>query len=110
MTNFYQKLIRDREPEIAKENGEAIQYHYATTDQEFEMMLIQKFQSEFSAFSKKPNIENMASVLDVIDAIITLKNFDHKEIDAIRENNAIEYGLYEDRIILDSRENGQQDI
>ena len=52
-------------------------------------------------FKKDENMEEIADLLEVIDAIADYKKFDRKEVESIKEKKATERGKFKDRIILD---------
>ena len=101
MNLHYNKLVRDNVPDEALQNGDQLSVHYATTDAEYWLKLKQKLQEEINEFARAETMENLADVLEVIDAICEFKKFDIDELNAIRENKAIEHGTFRKRVILD---------
>jgi predicted house-cleaning noncanonical NTP pyrophosphatase (MazG superfamily) len=103
MSLHYNKLVRDKVPQLAQRQGEKVAVHYAS-DEEYWLKLKQKLQEEINEFAKLETMDSLADVLEVIDAICDFKKFDVKELDAVRENKAIEHGKFTKRVILDDAE------
>lgn len=104
MLTRYNKLVRDNIPAVIQKQGKVANFHTAEGDEEYFFRLKEKLQEEMSEFAKDESIEEMADLLEVIDAIIDMKNFDRQELAVVRENKNIEKGKFERRIILESVE------
>ncbi|MFA5085999.1 MAG: nucleoside triphosphate pyrophosphohydrolase [Candidatus Paceibacterota bacterium] len=96
----YNKLVRDRIPEIIKSKG-SIPITHIADDKEYWQKLKEKLQEEVNEFIQDENAEEMADILEVIDAIINFKNFSKEELEAIKNKKAEERGKFKDKIILD---------
>ncbi len=101
MTLHYNKLIRDNVPEHFAKRGKKISYHQAKSDDEYWHKLKEKLQEELNEFARKEDMDTLVDVLEVIDAIALFKRFDRKEMNAIKENKAIEFGRFMKRHVLD---------
>ena len=60
-----------------------------------------KAQEEVSEFLAAENIEEMADVWEVIEAVVEFKKFDHQELQAVKNKKAEERGKFKDKIILE---------
>lgn len=96
----YNKLVRDKIPEYIKSKGEFPVYHVAD-EAEYWQKLKEKLTEEVSEFLKDNNIEEVADILEVIDAIIAYKDFSREDIQKVKEKKANEKGKFKDKIILD---------
>ena len=96
----YNKLVRDRIPEIIKNKGGVPVTHVAD-DIEYWQKLKEKLQEEVSEFEEAETKEEMADILEVIDAICDYKKFDKKGLEEIKTKKAEERGKFKNKIILD---------
>lgn len=96
----YNKLIRDKIPEYIKRKGGTPVTHVAD-DNEYWQKLKEKLLEEVQEFIKDENEEEIADILEVVDAICAYKKFEAKEVEDIKNKKAEERGKFEKRIILD---------
>ncbi len=96
----YNKLVRDNIPEYIKSKGGNAVFHVAD-EQEYWQKLKEKLQEEVGEFLQAENSEEMADVLEVIDAIIEYKKFDKKELAEVKNKKLQEKGGFKKAIILD---------
>ena len=100
MTKKYDKLVRDKIPEIVKARGENIQIHIAN-EAEYWQKLKEKLQEEVSEFLVDESIAEMADVLEVIDALCEIKGFAREDVLRVQKQKADERGGFRKRIILE---------
>lgn len=95
----YNKLVRDKIPEIIKNKGE-IPITYIASDEEYWQKLKEKLQEEVNEFMRDNNEEELADILEVIAAICEHKKIDIIKLEQLRKNKAEERGRFKDKIIL----------
>jgi len=96
------KLIRDKIPQIIEEDeGREAPVHIAEDDGEYFMRLKEKLVEEVGEFLKDPNPEEMADILEVLDAISALLKIDPETVLDVKENKVMEKGRFEKRVIIE---------
>ena len=96
----YNKLIRDKIPEIVKEKGKIPLTHIAT-DEEYKQKLYEKLKEETEEFLEKPSNEELSDILEVIHSICKLNNLKIEDLELLRKKKAKERGSFNNHIILD---------
>ncbi len=96
----YDKLVRDNIPEYIRKKGGTPVYHVASEDEYWEK-LKEKLGEEVLEFQKDESAEELADLLEVLDAIAEYKEFERGTIEKIRQEKAGERGRFKDRIILE---------
>ncbi|MFH1129312.1 MAG: nucleoside triphosphate pyrophosphohydrolase [Patescibacteria group bacterium] len=96
----YNKLVRDKIPEIIRGKGETLITHIAD-DQEYEIKLKEKLQEEVGEFLKDSNAEELADILEVIYALGDNIGVAKEELEKIRAEKAEKRGGFKEKIILD---------
>jgi len=96
----YNKLIRDKIPEIIKKVNKKPITHIAS-EEEYWKKLKEKLLEETKEFIEEPNEEELSDILEVINAICKYKNFSRERINKIQKEKAEKRGSFNKRIILD---------
>jgi predicted house-cleaning noncanonical NTP pyrophosphatase (MazG superfamily) len=96
----YDKLIRDRIPEIIEAKGEACVYHVASDD-EYRRKLYEKLGEETSELATARDANEIADVLEVVDAIVELEGFSRDEVERVKREKFEKRGGFSRRFILD---------
>ncbi len=96
----YNKLVRDKIPEIIKSKGEKVTTHKAS-DEEYWSKLKEKLKEETDEFIKEDNKEELVDIVEVINAICEFKEINKDELESLRKKKSKERGEFKDRIILD---------
>ena len=99
-TMKYNKLVRDKIPEIIKNKGQEVIFHIANKE-EYKVKLYEKLKEKIEEFLKEPNSEELADVLEVMRAICTDLGISFEELDKIRREKVKKRGGFDNKIILD---------
>jgi len=96
----YNKLVRDKIPEYIKNKGGAPIFHIAD-EKEYWLKLKEKLTEEVNEFLESENVEELADILEVFEAIRDYKKFPAGKIKEIKRKKLKERGGFKDKIILD---------
>ena len=96
----YNKLVRDKIVERIEAKGERAVFHIAD-DAEYWAKLKEKLSEEVGEFLEGENIEELADIAEVLDAVLAYKGFTKEELFAEQAKKAEERGRFEKRIVLD---------
>jgi len=96
----YNKLVRDKIPEIIEQKGGKCTIRIAD-EKEYGEKLSQKLREEVDEFLEAQNEEELADLLEVIDAIVDCKKLDRQKMRVIKRGKAQERGRFKKRIILE---------
>jgi predicted house-cleaning noncanonical NTP pyrophosphatase (MazG superfamily) len=99
----YNKLVRDRIPEIIKNAGKS--YNIKTLEiQEYKQELVTKLAEEISEYTSATNdeeaVEELADILEIIKALGQLHGAKNGELEEARRVKAEKRGGFEERIYL----------
>lgn len=95
----YNKLVRDKIPEIIKSNGQECTVEILSDSQYLEKLEL-KLDEELAEFHKDKNIEELADLLEVIYAIAQAKGVSFNELENIRIGKQRERGRFSEKILL----------
>lgn len=97
----YNKIVRDKIPDSIQEQGKTFSLD-SVKDKDAIKFLIQKLHEEADELKKSFNEEELADVLEVVDALIEKSEFDKKEILRIKDEKKKSNGGFEKNLILKS--------
>ena len=95
----YDKLVRDRIPEIIRGHGRKFETKTISGD-ELITTLISKLHEELIEFEADQSLEELADILEVIYALLDNLGFSRDELESAREKKAESNGAFNDGIIL----------
>jgi predicted house-cleaning noncanonical NTP pyrophosphatase (MazG superfamily) len=96
----YNKLVRDLIPSIIGCNNQTYKSHIAN-EEEYTEELHKKLIEETNEFFQEPSVEEVADILEVLDAIKKLYGYSDKDIEKAKKKKFMERGGFEKRIILE---------
>ena len=99
MTKIYNKLVRDRIPEIIEASGNKCKTKILS-DTEYLEMIDTKLDEELAEYHKDQNIEELADLLELIYAAAVARGYSIEELEATRTDKAQKRGAFDKRIFL----------
>jgi len=95
----YNKLVRDRIPEIIAKSGKQPVY-FILFDEAYLAKLDEKLNEELSEYQESKSMEELADLLEVIRAVAAARGSSIEEVEAIRRDKAAMRGGFEKKILL----------
>ncbi len=96
---FYDKLVRDKIPEIIKKDGKEPLVDIIQGE-ELELYLNKKLQEEVDEYIEDGSLEELADILEVIQAIVKDKGLSMVQLEKLREEKKRERGGFDKGIRL----------
>lgn len=97
---IYNKLVRDRIPEIILNSSRKPITSVLDKDN-YKKELDKKLQEELQEYLKDDNVEELVDLVEVVYAILDFKNVSIQEFERIRNEKVIQRGAFKDRIFLE---------
>lgn len=105
---IYNKLIRDRIPEIIEEDGNECEIR-VLGDKEYLDELNKKLHEELKEYYESGEVEELADIAEILYAIAKYKGVNAEEFESIRINKAEKRGGFEKKLFLISvKEKGEK--
>jgi predicted house-cleaning noncanonical NTP pyrophosphatase (MazG superfamily) len=98
-TKVYNKLVRDRIPEIIEASGKTCTCE-TLSDGKYIEMLNQKLQEEVAEYLESGTLEELADIGEVMHAILDYKGIPLAEFQRVRSEKLKERGGFAKRILL----------
>lgn len=95
----YNKLVRDKIPEIIERDGKKAKTK-KVKGEEVIKLLNKKFDEELSEYKENEDIEELADLVEVVYGILHHKGISLDEFERIREEKNRKRGSFNDGIIL----------
>ena len=100
---IYNKLVRDKIPDIIQGTGKSCSYHIADQE-EYCIKLKQKLHEEATEFTEDPCLDEAADIITVFAALLEAYNLDLGEAVIRAFEREEDRGVFESKIILESVE------
>ena len=100
----YQKLVRDKIPQIIERNERRSCKTRILDDEEYLIELNKKIQEELKEYLESGEIEELADLEEVLRAILDSKGMSYEEFEQIRQEKVNKRGAFKDRIYLEGLE------
>lgn len=101
---IYNKLVRDKIPEIIVEHDKATPITRVLNNEEYLEELNKKLQEEVKEYLEDNNIEEMADILEVLHGILDAKGYTWEELEKVRINKVEKRGAFKKKIFLEKVE------
>lgn len=99
MEHVYNKLVRDRIPEIIEKSGK--KFVIDVMDEEaYKIELNKKLMEEVQEYLENESVEEIADILEVIYSILKLKGVTIEEVEHIRKQKKATIGGFDQKIKL----------
>lgn len=95
----YHKLVRDRIPEIIEADGKSCVCE-TLSDEDYLDLLDQKLNEELAEYQESKSIEELADLLEVIQAVVKARGWTLEELERVRADKAAKRGGFEKKILL----------
>ena len=95
----YNKLVRDRIPEIIESSGRKCVTSILSED-DYLVMLDEKLNEELAEYQESKSMEELADLLEVVRAVADARGSSIDEVEQIRKEKAAERGGFEKRVLL----------
>lgn len=99
MKKTYNKLVRDRIPDIIEAQGKTCVVEILS-DEEYLRMVDAKLDEELAEYHTDQNIEELADLLEVIFAAAAARGCTREQLEAVRAQKAEERGGFEKKLLL----------
>ena len=96
----YNKLVRDKIPEIIATDGKTCNTHILANE-EYISALDVKLNEEVAEYQADKNLEELADILEVLQAICVARGYTLEELEAVRAKKADERGRFAKKIFLE---------
>ena len=95
----YHKLVRDRIPEIIETDGKKCVCE-TLSDEDYISLLDQKLIEELAEYQESKSLEELADLLEVIQAVVKARGWTVEDLERVRADKAAKRGGFEKKILL----------
>lgn len=99
MAKHYNKLVRDRIPEIIEKTGRACRTEILS-EEAYLAMLDEKLSEELAEYQESKSLEELADLLEVMEAVVTARGYTWEELLAVKAEKKAARGGFEDKLLL----------
>jgi predicted house-cleaning noncanonical NTP pyrophosphatase (MazG superfamily) len=97
--NTYNKLVRDKIPEIIKADGRECNIEIASKEDKYKL-LEDKLQEEVNEFLEDKNLEELADVMEVLFGLAEALGYSEEKLLKARDKKREERGGFKEGIVL----------
>ena len=96
---IYDKLVRDKIPEIIEKSGKQYEIEILS-DEKYLEMIDKKLDEELMEYHKDKNLEELADLLEVIYAATTARGYSIEDLEKVRVEKVEKRGGFDKKILL----------
>lgn len=97
----YNKLVRDKIPDIIKQNEGKESIIRILNNDEYLVELNKKIKEELNEYLESGEIEELADLEEVLRAILDVKGVSYDDFEKIRQGKVNKRGAFKDKIYLE---------
>lgn len=98
---IYNKLVRDKIPDIIRRGGKEPVTHVAKNQDAFLALLDAKLREEVEEYLQTPCVEELADILEVLEAIVATRGIPQAELRRAKNAKALRNGTFHGRVVLE---------
>ena len=95
----YNKLVRDKIPEIIEADGKCCKTEILS-DEEYIKMIDAKLDEELAEYHEDQNLEELADLMEVIYAAAEARGYSVEELEAVRLAKVEKRGTFKEKTLL----------
>ena len=96
---MYHKLVRDLIPEIVEADGKTCVCE-TLSDKDYLCLLDQKLNEELAEYQESKSLEEMADLLEVMQAVVKARGWKIEQLESLRAEKAAKRGGFEKKLLL----------
>ena len=96
---MYHKLVRDLIPEIVEADGKTCVCE-TLSDKEYLCLLDQKLNEELAEYQESKSLEEMADLLEVMQAVVKARGWTMELLESLRAEKAAKRDGFEKKLLL----------
>jgi len=98
-SKIYNKLVRDRIPEIIEADGKTCVTE-RLSDAEYLELLDAKLTEELAEYQESGSLEELADLLEVMRAVVRARGWSWGQLEQVRREKAARRGAFEKKLLL----------
>lgn len=95
----YQKLVRDRIPEIIEADGKTCVTE-VLSDEMYLQMLDAKLNEELAEYQESKSLEELADLLEVMQSVVTARGWSLAQLEQVRAEKTSKRGGFHKKLML----------
>lgn len=97
----YDKLVRDRIPEIIEAHGQGCEVR-VLGEEEYAQRLDEKLAEELAEYQESGDVEELVDLVELVRAIVAQRGMNWDEFEQMRQHKHKERGGFSNRLLLEA--------